>query len=135
MMAKVTGGCLCGALRFEAKGAPLRIGLCHCMDCRKHHGAVFHASAVYPEDAVTFTGQSRHYMERHFCPRCGSSVYSRSGDEIELHLGSMDSPNVFSPTYELWTIRREDWLPPFPLRQSYEKDRTPGPDTDKDQDR
>lgn len=133
-MAKVTGGCLCGALRFEAEGDPLRVGLCHCMDCRKHHGALFHASAIYSEDAVIIHGQSRHYQKRHFCPRCGSSVYSRSGEEIELHLGSMDSPSVFAPTYELWTIRREDWLPPFPLRQSYEKDRPPEPDIDEERD-
>ncbi|KFB09864.1 GFA family protein [Nitratireductor basaltis] len=122
-MTKAAGGCLCGALRFEAEGSPKRVGLCHCMDCRKHHGALFHASAIYSEKAVEITGASAQYENRHFCPRCGSSVYSRSGEELELHLGSFDSPNLFTPSYELWVIRREEWLPPFPATTQYERNR------------
>lgn len=123
-MVDYAGGCLCGRVRFVAKGQPCRVGVSHCMDCRKHHGAVFHASAIYPEDAVTLSGDTRQYQGRHFCPDCGSSVYSRSGDEVELHLGSLDEPNQFVPTYELWTIRREAWLPAFPFPHHYERDRT-----------
>jgi hypothetical protein len=122
-MEQVTGGCRCGKIRFVATGRPYRVGLCHCLDCRKHHGALFHASAIFPEDAVTFTGETRDYQGRHFCPTCGSPVFGRSGDEIELNLGSLDTPDQFTPTYELWTIRRESWLPPFPLRRSFERDR------------
>jgi hypothetical protein len=125
-MDQFTGGCLCGDLRITATGRPYRVGLCHCMDCRKHHGALFHASAIFPEDAVTITGEAQHYGSRYFCPRCGSSVFSKSGDEIEIGLGALDSPDQFKPTYELWTIRRESWLPPFPLSRHYEGDR---PDT------
>src|SRR5690606_40143350 len=50
-----------------------------------------------------------------FCPRCGSPVFARSGDEIEVNLGSLDTPDQLAPTYELWTIRRESWLPPFQI--------------------
>ena len=119
----VSGGCLCGDIRVTAAGAPYRVGLCHCLDCRKHHGALFHASAIFPEDGVTITGETREYKLRHFCPRCGGSVFSRSGDEIEISLGALDAPHQFVPTYELWTIRREGWLPPFPLAHHYEQDR------------
>ncbi len=122
-MEKVTGGCLCGAVRIEAVGEPYRVGLCHCLDCRKHHGALFHASAIYPENAVTVEGETQAYQGRHFCPRCGSSVYSQSDDEIEVHLGALDAPDQFAPSYELWTSRREDWLPAFPLKNRYERDR------------
>ena len=124
-MSQVTGGCLCGAVRILASGEPKRVGICHCLDCRKHHGALFHASAIFPEDAVTIEGETRDYAGRHFCPRCGSSVFGRSGGEIEVNLGSLDGPNEFVPTYELWTIRRESWLPPFPLENHYERDRDP----------
>ena len=117
------GGCLCGAIRFQAQGRPYRVGICHCLDCRKHHGALFHASAVYPLHAVTVTGETRSYRGRHFCPECGSSVFSRSGDEIELHLGALDAPDQLTPTYELWTIRRESWLPVFPTSRLYPRDR------------
>ena len=122
----LTGGCLCGAVRFVAAGRPYRVGICHCLDCRKHHGALFHASAIFPQAAVTIAGETGEYAGRHFCPRCGSSVFSQSGDEIELNLGSLDAPDRLQPTYELWTIRREAWLPPFPLAHRYPRDREGG---------
>ena len=122
-MARVTGGCLCGAVRLVASGPPYRVGLCHCLDCRKHHGALFYAGAVFPEDAVTIEGETRAYEGRHFCPRCGSSVFGRSGEEIEVLLGTLDAPDQLTPTYELWTCRRESWLPPFPLKSRYERNR------------
>jgi len=125
-MPQHTAGCLCGDVRLAVSGAPNRVGLCHCLDCRKHHGALFYAAAIFPEDAVTIEGETRDYAGRHFCPRCGSSVFARAGDEIEVHLGALDAPDRFLPTYENWTIRREAWLPPFPLARHYERDRTSG---------
>jgi hypothetical protein len=122
-MNPLTGGCLCGDVRFEASGQPYRVGICHCLDCRKHHGALFHASAIFPENAVTVSGKTGTYQGREFCPRCGSPVLARSADEIELNVGSLDEPNLFKPTYELWTIRREAWLPALPLAHHYERDR------------
>jgi len=122
-MQQLTGGCLCGDVRMTASGSPYRVGICHCMDCRKHHGAIFHASAIFPEHAVTISGETRSYKQRHFCPRCGSSVFSRSADEIEVHLGSLDAPDQLKPSYELWTVRRESWLPAFPVSHCYERDR------------
>jgi hypothetical protein len=123
-MDRVTGGCLCGNVRIEATGRPYRVGICHCLDCRKHHGALFHASAIFPENAVMIDGGTSEYAGRHFCPRCGSSVFGRSADEVEVHLGSLDAPDQLMPTYELWTIRRESWLPPFPVKRRYERDRS-----------
>jgi hypothetical protein len=122
-MTHVTGGCLCGKVRITASGRPDRVGLCHCLDCRKHHGALFHASAIFAQAAVSVEGETRHYQGRHFCPECGSSVFGRSGDEIEVHLGALDQPDRFIPTYELWTLRRESWLPRFPLARHYARDR------------
>ena len=122
-MEQVTGSCLCGEVRFVASGDPYRVGLCHCLDCRKHHGALFFAAAIFPEDAVRIEGDTAEFGERHFCPRCGSSVFARSGDEIELHLGSFDEPDQFTPTYENWVIRRESWLPEFPLERRHERNR------------
>jgi len=122
-MDRHTGGCWCGKVRIVATGRPYRVGLCHCLDCRKHHGALFHASAIFPADAVSVEGDTRHYRNRHFCPNCGSPVFGRSGDEVELNLGALDAPDQFQPTYELWTVRRESWLPPFPLVRHYERNR------------
>ena len=122
-MDRFDGGCLCGDVRITATGRPYRVGVCHCLDCRKHHGALFHASAIFPQDAVAVRGETREFSGRHFCPRCGSSVFGRSGDEIEVNLGALDAPDQFVPTYELWTIRRESCLPPFGVAHRYERDR------------
>ncbi len=122
-MERFSGGCLCGRVRLVASGRPYRVGLCHCLDCRKHHGALFHASAIFPEAAVAIEGETHDYAGRCFCPRCGSSVYSRTGDEIEVNLGCLDAPDQLLPTYESWVSRREAWLPPFPLAHHYPRDR------------
>ncbi|MFC4730504.1 GFA family protein [Salipiger abyssi] len=119
-----TGGCLCGAVRFVASGLPERVGICHCMDCRKHHGAVFYAAAVFPERSFRYSGNPKEYDGRFFCPDCGSSVFSRSENEVEVHLGACDAPGQFEPTYELWCCRREPWLPPFPNMRKFTRNRT-----------
>jgi len=122
-MDQFTGGCLCGSVRIVASGRPYRVGLCHCLDCRKHHGALFYAAAIFPQAAVSITGETHEYAGRHFCPRCGSSVFARSADEIEVSLGALDAPDQLRPTYESWTLRREAWLPAFPLAHRYARDR------------
>src|SRR6187399_1785803 len=99
-MQRFTGGCLCGSVRIVASGLPYRVGVCHCLDCRKHHGAVFAVMAMFPEAAVTITGPTAEYRGRHFCPGCGSSVFARTGDETEVHLGCLDEPSRLRPTYE-----------------------------------
>ncbi|MEH6563989.1 MAG: GFA family protein [Halopseudomonas sp.] len=118
-----TGSCLCGDVQLKASGQPYRVGICHCQDCRKHHGALFYAAAVFPQSAVIIEGETRHYQGRHFCPRCGSSVFARSNDEIEVHLGVLEQGDQLVPTYEVWTCRRMPWLPAFARMKGYERDR------------
>ncbi len=122
-MDRFKGSCLCGDVQLVASGRPYRVGLCHCLDCRKHHGALFYAAAVFHEDAVVIIGETREYAGRNFCPRCGSSVFARSADEIEVHLGALDDPDQLMPTYESWIVNREAWLPQFPLARRYLRDR------------
>lgn len=122
-MDQVTGGCRCGAVRLVAHGQPDRVGICHCLDCRKAHGALFYAAAIFSQDAVTSTGETRAYKDRHFCPHCGSPVFARWESEVEVHLGTLDAPDQFTPTYECWTARREKWLPEFAGMKGYVGDR------------
>lgn len=121
-----SGGCLCGNVRFEALGKPNRVGICHCLDCRKHHGALFYAAAIFPRDAVAIAGETRDYRGRFFCPRCGSSIFALTADEVEIHLGSLDAPDQLTPSYECWIDRREGWLPPFPVGERFDRDRNSG---------
>jgi hypothetical protein len=125
------GGCACGKVRFEARGQPYRVGVCHCLTCRKAHGVPFNFYAVFPPEAVTVSGDvnefaSSEHARRYSCSACGAPVYSTWGraDEFYLYPGSFDEPDLFAPTFELWTIRREPWLPEFPsVVRRYERDR------------
>ncbi len=62
------GGCLCGAVRVVATGEPDRVGICHCLDCRKHHGALFYAAAIFPRERVEISGETTDFRGRNFCP-------------------------------------------------------------------
>jgi hypothetical protein len=123
---RLNGGCLCGRVRIVASDQPNRVGICHCLDCRKHHGSLFYAAAIYDQGAVTVTGETREYAGRYFCPVCGSSVFARFSDEVEVHLGALDAPDQLMPTYECWTSRRETWLPPFRHTHGYKRNRETG---------
>ena len=119
------GGCACGAVRFRAQGEPVRVGLCHCMDCRKAHASAFMGFTVFDRAKVELSGDTRKWLskacyERLFCPVCGSRVagIDTNSDEIELPLGSFDNVGLFTPQYENWIIRRERWLQPLAVPQN-----------------
>jgi hypothetical protein len=115
-----TGGCACGAVRFQTRGEPDRVGLCHCMTCRKAHASAFNPFIVFAADQVEVTGETASWMsspgyDRRFCPRCGARVLGGNGGECEISLGSFDEPGEFAPQYESWVVRREPWLPDIGL--------------------
>ena len=125
----LTGGCACGAVRFRAHGAPKRVGLCHCMTCRKAHAAAFNPFVVFDRERVEITGQLRTWSSspgyhRRFCGVCGSHVVGENGGEVELSVGSFDEWGALAPDYESWTIRREPWLAALGIPQ-FEHERTP----------
>ena len=93
-----TGGCLCGNVRIVATGRPYGSAFVT-VSTAADIVAPFHASAVFPQDAVTIEGETRDYAGRSFV-RCGSSIFSRTADEIEVNLGSLDAPDQLQPTYE-----------------------------------
>ena len=129
-----SGSCLCGGVQFRVTGEPLRVGLCHCKDCRKASGSVFHAYAVWPRQAFETAGITSTYGERSFCPTCGGRVPLIGEDEVEVTIGSLDvAPTEgLVPSYELWIGRREHWLQPLPEARQFEHDRTIGDSVDAD---
>jgi hypothetical protein len=96
----VTGGCLCGAVRYEAKETPNAGFFCHCTMCQKHHGGLFGATVRIPKTALNFIkGQPTYYRssavaQRGFCAVCGSSlafVFDAIPDAW-ISIGSLDRP-------------------------------------------
>ena len=109
-----TGGCLCGAVRFEAREVPATYGICHCVMCRRFHGAPSMGVSV-PEGNVTWTGkdrialrQSSGIAERAWCRDCGSSLWFRVTADNEwagsydIPLGLFDDQDRFTLSHEIY---------------------------------
>jgi hypothetical protein len=120
-----SGGCLCGAVRYKVSGRPLRVGICHCHDCRRTSGSAYSLFGVWERTAYAGTGQLGTHQGRSFCPTCGSRIVHLSDIEAEIMLGSLDdSPSDLIPSYELWTPRREPWMHVLPWADQFRADRT-----------
>ena len=111
-----TGGCLCGAVRYSVRGEPVRVGRCHCADCRKESGSAFSVYGQWPVETFELSGEISSYDGRGFCPRCGSRLFNPAepGDAlVEIRIGSLDdAPFELKPEHEIWVKRRESWIPP-----------------------
>ena len=96
----VTGGCLCGAIRYESTEPPNWVVCCHCRICQQAHGGLFDVGVEFPGEAFRYTKgevtyyQSSPWAKRGFCANCGSPVdtwYKDNSDPI-VHIGSLDHP-------------------------------------------
>jgi hypothetical protein len=117
------GGCSCGAIRFEVRGEPLVVGICHCLECRKATGAVAMVYANWPRAAFNATGEARAHVGRSFCPTCGSRLFNLNPNQVSITVGAFDDgPSDLVPTREDWIKRREPWLAPLPHAQQAHED-------------
>jgi hypothetical protein len=120
-----TGQCLCGRVRLAVHGEPLRVGICHCMDCRKESGSAFTFYGVWPAGQFERSGDTAEHRGQHFCPRCGARLYSLEEHEAEIKLGCLsEAPTGLVPSYELWVKRREPWLRPVAGAEQHDENRT-----------
>ncbi len=120
-MAQISGGCACGAIRYEANADPIVMVNCHCRDCQRFAGSGYAAIVVMPKAAVQLRGEPRFYrtvgdagkaVDRGFCPTCGSPVVTkleRVPDLLGLTAASLDDPSQYKPTMDIFTASAHAW--------------------------
>lgn len=114
----IAGGCLCGAIRYEASGSPYHITHCHCEDCRRSAGAAFVTWASFQRAEVRFLQGAPREMVfagrlRSFCTECGTALLFRaSADsaEIDLTVASFDHPEMVAPDDHIWVQDQLSWI-------------------------
>lgn len=126
MTDNITGGCLCGAVRYEISETPKMQIACHCESCRKSSGSAFVAAAVAPRDVTRMNGAVTTYTEaadsgrqvnRCFCPTCGSTIYSEIAtvpDAYVIQAGTLDDLGWFKPKMNFFAANALEWTPVDP---------------------
>ena len=116
-----TGGCACGAIRFEIASEPLFQNHCQCLDCQHKSGTGHGSYLTFPRGGVTQTGDatlwdivgdSGNVKTRAFCPTCGSPVYmtfAAMPDVFTVHAASLDHPSRYKPQAITYAMRAHAW--------------------------
>jgi hypothetical protein len=137
MSETITGGCMCGAVRYVAQGEPHAAGYCYCVDCRKASGSGFIPFLSYAAERVDISGPLRQVRSpssrgteavRNRCETCGSLVFGGEQGASQHHTiyaGSLDDPAHFRPTIALFTRDRPYWAPAIAGMMEFET--MPGP--------
>ena len=118
----VQGSCLCGRVRFEAELPTRFVAHCHCVNCRRAHGAGLVTFAGFPEGQFRITAGEESLTDyltdteatRRFCGRCGSTLtYSspRWPDEVHVAVANLLDPLDQLPTEHAYADRSPDWCP------------------------
>jgi hypothetical protein len=133
MTQTITGGCLCGKVRYEFTAQPLFSGNCHCRDCQKSSGSAYTPAVFVAEPKVSITGEVKYYQSqadsgrriaRGFCPECGSQLFSKveiMPDVIGVRAGTFDDPNAFEPKVDIYTDSAAHWDVMNPLLTKFPK--------------
>lgn len=117
---QLSGGCHCGAVRYEVSGTPQHVALCHCADCRKSAGAPMMGWAAFAEDELavtkgtpkTFNSSGATY--RSFCAECGTGLFYRNAEFlpgiVDVQSATLDDPDALPPTAHIQVAERIGWM-------------------------
>jgi hypothetical protein len=127
----LTGGCQCGAVRYEITATPEALFICHCRECRKQSASAFGMSLIVLKSGFRLTAgkpgtwsrptDSGRVLDCRFCPDCGSRVWhERAGSAATISVkgGSLDQPLDFAEGVHIWTSRK---LPGFNIPEDAEQ--------------
>tara|TARA_B110000211_G_scaffold177772_1_gene200966 strand:+ start:519 stop:926 length:408 start_codon:yes stop_codon:yes gene_type:complete len=122
-MTKITGNCLCGDISYEISQTVGDIVHCHCIKCRKAHGAAFSSVAKIEDQNFLLRDESQYLKSyessegkyRHFCSNCGSQIYAKrdNTDFIILRLGTLNDESMAGSQYQetkhIWLAEKACW--------------------------
>jgi hypothetical protein len=117
----ISGGCLCGAVRYESSAGPKITRVCWCRDCQYLGAGSGTVNVFFPTDSFTVRGETRTYKSvadsgnvilRRFCPTCGTPLFTAA--EVRPHIigvraGTLDDPNLVAPAVTIWTASAPRW--------------------------
>jgi len=122
MKLPITGGCICGAVRYESAAAPLLMLKCHCRDCQQISGGAYVPAVIFPLRAFKITqGALQHYATpslggshnlRGFCAQCGSRLTGAENPEkgiLGVVASSLDDPSLFKPQMDIFVCDAQPW--------------------------
>ena len=113
--------CSCGQLRLTCEGEPVRISICHCLECQKRTGNVFATQARFSREHVTIAGRAAQWTRAgdsggkctfSFCPVCGSTVYWEPAglpDFVSVAVGAFADPSFPPPRVSVYQERQHPW--------------------------
>jgi hypothetical protein len=117
---KLTGGCHCGAIRYQVDGEPQHVALCHCTDCRRNAGAPMVSWAAFNENEMTVTqGTPKVFNSsgtalRSFCSDCGTGLFYRNGEFlpgiVDIQSATLDEPAALPAGAHIQVAERIDWM-------------------------
>ena len=131
-MAKLSGSCLCGSVRYSSESEPVVSAICHCKNCQQQSGSAFSTIIGVPRPSLKVEGatgtfndraESGKYVIRRFCPKCGSALISGvevTPDLLWIKAGTLDDASAFTPQMHIWRdsaqpwVKFDDGLPSFP---------------------
>src|SRR5262249_18787163 len=114
--------CSCGHLQLAVEGEPLRISICHCLECQRRTGAAIANLARFRREQIAVNGtakawkrtaESGNTLNCFFCPTCGSTVYYENEafpEFVVVAIGSFADPNFPAPTISVWEQTRHSWV-------------------------
>ena len=141
MSTPLTGGCLCGAIRYTIDAQVTGLRACHCKNCQKHSGTGGTVNAVVPTDKFKITkGTTKNYrdsatqsgrtLSRHFCAECGSSIYSQRHPDpgfVVVRAGSLDDSSGMKVTGGILTATAPSWVHIDPASERHPGNMPPPP--------
>jgi hypothetical protein len=134
-----TGGCACGAIRYECSAEPLMMLHCHCRDCQRSSGGPFSSFVVVPKNAFSLTKGSLRFhaspsemggkTHRGFCAECGCPVQGGPDaipDIVAIRTASMDDQAGFDPQMDVWVSDAQPWVQMNPALPNFDFYPNPG---------